>query len=111
MSAPSNDRELLIDTLVEEASDVDLVCYLAHSGGRELLKDLFECIRDAKALSKEDLLYNIGMLKQKKVEAHQSPMQPVLRRLMRPDEVVPHDVSTISGIANEDEPHPGTSVH
>lgn len=84
MTAASTETNSLITQLIDEASDVDLVCYLAHSGGPDLLKDLFECIRDARSLSVDDLLYNIDILQQKKVEASLHPMGRVVRRLMQP---------------------------
>lgn len=83
MNAATDEKTSLIQTLVDEASDLDLVCYLAHSGGATALKDLLECIRDADALSTEDLLYNIGVVKQKKNEACGCAMHRVFRRLMR----------------------------
>ena len=47
------EKQVLVQTLVDEASDIDLVCYLARSGGETALKDLLECIRDAEGLSLE----------------------------------------------------------
>jgi hypothetical protein len=82
------EKQVLVQTLVDEASDIDLVCYLARSGGETALKDLLECIRDAEGLSLDDLLYNIDLIRRKKNEAYGSPMRRVFQRLTRP-EVVP----------------------
>ena len=90
------EKQVLVQTLVDEASDVDLVCYLARSGGDTALKDLFECIRDAESLPISDLLYNIDVIRQKKSEAYVCPMRRVFQRLTRGD-VIPG----ISGMPNE----------
>ena len=90
------EKRVLVQTLLDEASDVDLVCYLAHSGGETALKDLLECIRDAEWLRVEDLLHNIDIVRQKKSEAQVSPMHRVFRRLTRSDVG-----SVISSIPNE----------
>jgi hypothetical protein len=85
MSAAMKEKKSLVQTLVDEASDVDLVCYLVRSSGVTALKDLFECVRDAESLSADDLLYNINLVRQKKIEACACPLHPVLQRLMRSD--------------------------
>jgi hypothetical protein len=85
MNAVMREKKSLVRTLIDEASDVDLVCYLARSGGETALKDLLECVRDAEGLSKEDLLHNISVVRQKKTEAYACPMYRVLRRLIRSD--------------------------
>jgi hypothetical protein len=90
------EKQALVQALIDQASDVDLVCYLARSGGESALKDLFECIRDAECLSTNDLLYNIGVIRQKKSEAYACPMRRVFQRLMRSD-IVPG----ISGMPSE----------
>ena len=90
------EKQALVQTLVDEASDVDLVCYLARSGGETALKDLLECIRDAECLPISDLLYNIGVVRQKKNEAYVCPMHRVFQRLMRSD-IIP----VISSMPNE----------
>jgi hypothetical protein len=87
VNAPADQKKSLVQTLVNEVSDVGLVCYLAHSGGQTLLKDLFECIRDAESLSLDDLLYNISIVRQKKIEASKYPMYLVFRSLMNPNRV------------------------
>jgi hypothetical protein len=79
------DKQTLVQMLIDEASDVDLVCYLAHSGGAASLQDLLECIRDAESLPVDDLLHNIAIVRKKKVEASACPMSRIFRRLMRPD--------------------------
>ena len=84
MRAGDDQRAALVRLLLDEVSDVDLVCYLARSGGDALLRDLFESVRDAEFLSVEDLLYNIRMVRQKKAEASSYPMLPVFQRLMKP---------------------------
>jgi hypothetical protein len=96
MNMATERQKALVQTLLEEASDVDLVCYLARSGGETALKDLLECVRDAESLSTDDLLHNIGVVRQKKIEAHACPMHRVFRRLMKPEMMplvpnVPHD--------------------
>lgn len=111
MNAASAGKQSLIQTLLDEASDVDLVCYLAHSGGSELLKELFECLRDAEGLSEEDLSYNVDLLRQKKIEAHANPMRPVIRRLMRPYAVATYNLPRVSGISTEGELQPSASLH
>ena len=89
------EKQALVQTLVDEASDVDLVCYLARCGGEAALKDL-ESIRDAECLPIRDLLYNISVVRQKKSEAYVCPMRRVFQRLMRSD-IVP----VISSMPNE----------
>jgi hypothetical protein len=84
MTAAAEQKKTLVQTLVDEASDVDLVCYLARSGGEIALKDLLECVRDAERLSVDDLLYNISVVRTKKTEAYACPMHRVFRRLMIP---------------------------
>lgn len=79
-----HDKSDVIQSLLEEVSDVDLVCYLAHSGGAGSLKDLFESIRDAERLSLVDLEHNLAIVRQKKTEASSYPMYLVFHRLMRP---------------------------
>lgn len=79
-----HDKAELISSLLEEVSDVDLVCYLAHSGGARSLRDLFESIRDADLLSLEALEHNLAVVRQKKTEASSYPMYLVFHRLMRP---------------------------
>lgn len=83
MNAPTDDKPSLIQTLVDEASDLDLVCYLVHSGGVTVLQDLLECIRDADDLSIGDLHYNIAVVRQMKSRASASPMHRIFRRLMK----------------------------
>jgi hypothetical protein len=83
VNTAADERKRLIETLVDEASDVDLVCYLAHSGGATLLKDFLECIVDAEFLSVDDLLHNIGIVRQKKSEAFDDPLYQVFQRLMK----------------------------
>ena len=85
MTAAADEKTFLIQTLLDEASDVDLVCYLAHSGGATAMKDLLESVRDADSLSNEDLMHNIGVVRQKKDEARACPMHRVFRRLMKSD--------------------------
>jgi len=94
----ATEKQALVQTLVDEASDVDFVCYLARSGGETALKDLLECIRDAECLSMRDLLYNIGMVRQKKSEAYACPMRRVFQRLMRSD-IIPDISSMPSDVA------------
>lgn len=77
------EKSSLVQILIEEVSDVDLVCYLAHCGGSPVLKDLFECVRDADGLSIEALVYNIDLVRKKKEEARGSPLLRVFQRLMR----------------------------
>lgn len=84
MSAGDDQRSALVRVLLDEVSDVDLVCYLARSGGDALLRDLFESVRDAEFLSVDDLLFNIKLVRQKKQEASSYPMLPVFQRLMKP---------------------------
>lgn len=84
MSTAEDRRASLVRLLLDEASDVDLVCYLARSGGDALLRDLLESIRDIEFLSTEDLLYNINLLREKKAEASSYPMHSVFQRLMNP---------------------------
>jgi hypothetical protein len=84
MSTAEDQRAALVRLLLDEVSDVDLVCYLARSGGDALLRDLFESVRDVAFLSADDLLYNIKLLRQKKAEASSYPMHPVFQRLMNP---------------------------
>ena len=85
MNTAAEERKRLIETLIDEASDVDLVCYLAHSGGPALLKDFLQSIRDAEFLSVDDLLHNIAILRQKKSEALGDPLYQVFHRLMKPE--------------------------
>jgi hypothetical protein len=85
MTVAADEKTFLIQTLLDEASDVDLVCYLAHSGGATAMKDLLESVRDADSLSNEDLMHNIGVVRQKKNEARACPMHRVFRRLMKSD--------------------------
>jgi hypothetical protein len=87
VNTAAEERKRLIDTLIDEASDVDLVCYLAHSGGASLLKDFLQCIRDAEFLSVDDLLHNIGTVRQKKSEALADPLYQVFHRLMNPESI------------------------
>lgn len=77
------EKNSLIEALLDEASDVDLVCYLARSGGDAALKDLLECMRDAESLSTDDLRHNLDVVRQKTAEAHACPMHRVFRRLMK----------------------------
>ena len=107
MSAATNEKALLVQTLVDEASDVDLVCYLAHSGGMPALKDLLECVRDADGLSVEDLHYNVSLVRQKKSEALECPMYRVFRRLMRSDAPLP----VIAGMPLGNGSSPASSLH
>jgi hypothetical protein len=100
------ERQSLVQTLVDEASDVDLVCYLVRSGGEAALKDLLECIRDAECLTINDLLYNIGIVRQKKSEASVWPMRHAFQRLMRSD-VIP----AISAMQNEVQFTPAAKLH
>ena len=86
--APSNrQRKLLIEALIREASDVDLICYLARTEGPSVVQDLLECIADAHALSEEDLFYNLQVVLQKKREASARPMAKAPHRLtaIQPD--------------------------
>jgi hypothetical protein len=87
MSAAAADRDALVQILLDEASDADLIFYLARSDGVHALKDLLECIRDAEQLSIEDLWYNIGVVRKKKRNAQMYPMNRVFRRLMGSDAV------------------------
>lgn len=100
------EKRSLVRTLVEEASDVDFICYLARSGGEAALKDLLECIRDAECLSTNDIAYNIKIVRKKKIEAHQCPMRFVFQRLMRPD-VVPN----VANEMNEEALRPASRLH
>ncbi len=85
MNTAAEERKRLIETLIDEASDVDLVCYLAHSGGATLVKDFLQCIRDVEFLSVDDLLHNIAIVRQKKSEASADPLYQVFHRLMNPE--------------------------
>jgi hypothetical protein len=100
------ERRSLVQTLVDEASDVDLVCYLVHSGGEAALKDLLECIRDAECLPINDLLYNIGIVRQKKRETTVWPMRDAFQRLIRSDVV-----AAISAMQNEVEFTSAAKLH
>jgi hypothetical protein len=102
----ATEQKALVQTLVDEASDVDLVCYLAHSGGEIALKDFLECIRDAETLSIDDLLHNIGVVRQKKTEAYACPMHRVFRRLMRSD-----TIPSVSSMPTEGGFSPHASLH
>jgi hypothetical protein len=83
VNTAAEERKRLIGTLIDEASDVDLVCYLAHSGGATLLKDFLQCIRDAEVLPVDDLLHNIAIVRRKKREAFADPLYQVFHRLMK----------------------------
>jgi hypothetical protein len=85
MSVPTVDDRALVQMLLDEASDAELIFYLARSDGPRALKDLLECIRDAEQLSIDDLWYNIGIVREKKREAQLCPMNRVFRRLMGSD--------------------------
>ncbi len=63
VNTAADERKCLIETLIDEASDVDLVCYLAHSGGATLLKDFLQCVRDAEFLPVDDLPAFIAKLR------------------------------------------------
>jgi hypothetical protein len=84
MNEATKEMKSLVQTLVDEASDVDLVCYIARSGGSAALKDLLECVLSAESLSADDLLHNICVVRQKKSEMLAWPLHHVFRRLMRP---------------------------
>jgi hypothetical protein len=107
VSAATSEKASLVQALVDEASDVDLVCYLAHSGGTTALKDLLECVRDADDLSVEDLHYNVSLVRQKKSEALECPMYRVFRRLMRSDAPLP----VIAGMPLGHQSSPAPSFH
>jgi hypothetical protein len=100
------ERRSLIKMLIDEASDVDLVCYLARSGGGAALRDLLECVCDAEALPIDDLLYNVDVLRRKKSEAYLCPMRRVFQRLMRSDAV-----PVISNMSNEEVFIPAQRLH
>jgi hypothetical protein len=78
-------KEELVEALLDEVSDIVLICYLAYSCGEKGLRDLFEALKDGEALSIEDLRYNLEIVRQKKGEAYRDPMRPVFERLMRLD--------------------------
>jgi hypothetical protein len=78
-------KKELIEALLDEVSDIVLICYVAYSGGANRLRDLFEALKDAEGLPIEDLRYNLEIARQKKGEAYRDPMRPVFERLMRID--------------------------
>jgi hypothetical protein len=82
MAVASAETEVLITRLIAEASDVDLMRYLGQTGGSALLRDLLECVRDARFLSADDLRHNIAILRQKKVEAASNPAGMIAKGLM-----------------------------
>ena len=59
MTGSNRERQLLIESLIREASDVDLICYLARTEGPSVVQELLEAVADAHALSEEDLLFNL----------------------------------------------------
>lgn len=80
--APANrEKKLLIEALVREASDVDLICYLARVGGPSVVQDLLECIADAHSMSEEDIFHNLQVVLKTKREAASHPMAKALHRL------------------------------
>jgi hypothetical protein len=105
MSAVAVDKNALVQVLLDEASDADLMFYLARADGLHALKDLLECIRDAEQLSIEDLWYNIGVVRKKKRDARMCPMNRVFRRLMGSDAV-----PVVESIAS-DNPRISSSLH
>ena len=81
MAPPNRERTLLIEALIREASDVDLICYLARTGGPSVVQDLLEAIADAHSLSEDDLFFNLQLVLEKKREAAAHPMAKALHRL------------------------------
>jgi hypothetical protein len=87
MDIDKDERMTLVQTIINEASNIDLLFYLARTDGEAAVRDLMECIRDVEKLDVTDLLYNISVLRQKKAEAHGCHMVPVFRRLLKSDSV------------------------
>lgn len=81
MTSSNREKTLLIEALIREASDVDLICYLARTQGPAVVQDLLECIADAHALSEEDLFHNLQVVLKKKREASADPTAKALHRL------------------------------
>lgn len=81
MTSSNREKTLLIEALIREASDVDLICYLARTEGRAVVQDLMECIADAHSMSEENIFHNLQVVLKKKREASAHPMSQALRRL------------------------------
>jgi hypothetical protein len=111
MHVEQSDKSSLVQVLVEEASNVDLICHLAHTGGSEALRDLLECVRDAEFLSTDALLYNISVVRQKTAEAHACPMNRVFGGLMRRQRDRSHALAMGAKISNGDAFHSSPSLH